>query len=388
MIYKRGEYGIYWYEFMWKGVRVRKSTGQRNPRVSRQIESAHKTSLAKGEVGIRERKPVPSFQEFSARFLKWVAAERADKPRTVQFYKTRVRLLLAFEPFRNAPLDEIDEALVAKFIEWRKGCARTKVIRRAKGKVEYASANHTVSICGINRELATLRRVLHVAREWKVIPTVPIIHLLPGERTSERVLTHAEEEIYLGCAPVLLRMFATTAIDTGLGPEEILCMRWENTHFEPAGDARFGYIHNPYGKTKWRKRNLPMTARVKALLGFRFDAAGKPTQGYVFPASDGQGHLSYETINSQHDRTVRRLLDQGRLIVPLRLYDLRHTYLTRLGEAGADAFTIRKMAGHSSILISQRYVHPTPERIEEAVSRLEEYNRRKVAELTANMKVN
>ena len=82
------------------------------------------------------------------------------------------------------------------------------------------------------------------------------------------------------------------------------------------------------------------------------------------------------------------MLDQGRLIVPLRLYDLRHTYLTRLGEAGADAFTIRKMAGHSSILTSQRYVHPTPERVEQAVSRLEEYNRRKVAELTANMKVN
>jgi len=37
---------------------------------------------------------------------------------------------------------------------------------------------------------------------------------------------------------------------------------------------------------------------------------------------------------------------------------LRHTMLTRLGMLGVDAFTIMKIAGHSSITISQRYVHP------------------------------
>jgi len=381
VIYKRGK--IYWYKFNWKNEAIRESTKQGNPRVARQIEAAHKTALAKGEVGIRDRKPVPTLAEFSERFLNWVTVERANKRQTVLFYKTRIRLLLAFEPFKTAPLDQIDEGLVAKFLEWRKSCKRTKVIRRKDGQIEYASANHPVSVCGINRELAALRRVLHVAQEWKLIPSVPRIHLLPGEKASDRVLSHAEEEMYLASAPPLLREFATIAIDTGLGPEELLRMSWENVHFEPAGNARFGRIHNPYGKQKRRKRDLPMTARVRELLAFRFEAAGKPRQGYVFPSTNGDGHLSYETINSQHDRTVARL----NLSVPLRLYDLRHTFLTRLGEAGADAFTIQKMAGHSSIVVSQRYVHPTPERVEEAISRLEEYNRKKAQELTENMAV-
>ena len=69
------------------------------------------------------------------------------------------------------------------------------------------------------------------------------------------------------------------------------------------------------------------------------------------------------------------------------LQGLAQGYLTRLGESGADPFTIQKMAGHSSIIVSQRYVHPTPERVEEAVSRLEEYNRKKVEELTADMQI-
>jgi len=48
--------------------------------------------------------------------------------------------------------------------------------------------------------------------------------------------------------------------------------------------------------------------------------------------------------------------------------------LTRLGEAGVDAFTIMKIAGHSSITISQRYAHPSPESLERAFERLEAFN--------------
>jgi hypothetical protein len=36
-----------------------------------------------------------------------------------------------------------------------------------------------------------------------------------------------------------------------------------------------------------------------------------------------------------------------------------------------DAFTIKRVAGHSSITISERYVHPTPEHVERAFARFE-----------------
>ena len=44
-IYKRG--GVYWYKFQWKGALVRESTKQGNDKVARQMEAAHKTSLAR-----------------------------------------------------------------------------------------------------------------------------------------------------------------------------------------------------------------------------------------------------------------------------------------------------------------------------------------------------
>jgi site-specific recombinase XerD len=60
--------------------------------------------------------------------------------------------------------------------------------------------------------------------------------------------------------------------------------------------------------------------------------------------------------------------------------------LTRLGEAGADCYAIQKVAGHSSILTSQRYVHPTPEKIEKAFTALETYNEEKRKEVEEEQK--
>ena len=52
------------------------------------------------------------------------------------------------------------------------------------------------------------------------------------------------------------------------------------------------------------------------------------------------------------------------------LYSLRHTFLTRLGESGCDAWTLARIAGHSSITISARYVHPSEDAVLAAVERL------------------
>ena len=52
------------------------------------------------------------------------------------------------------------------------------------------------------------------------------------------------------------------------------------------------------------------------------------------------------------------------------LYSLRHTLLIRLGESGCDAWTLARIAGHRSITISARYVHPSENAVLDAVERL------------------
>jgi len=55
---------------------------------------------------------------------------------------------------------------------------------------------------------------------------------------------------------------------------------------------------------------------------------------------------------------------------PFVLYTLRHTFLTRLGESNCDVWTLARIAGHSTIGISARYVHPSDAAVLSAMSRM------------------
>ena len=59
-IFKRGH--IYWFHFVFNGEHVQRSTKQGNPRIARQIESAYKTQLAKGEVDLEEREKIRAWR--------------------------------------------------------------------------------------------------------------------------------------------------------------------------------------------------------------------------------------------------------------------------------------------------------------------------------------
>jgi integrase len=349
-IYKRG--GIWWYGFMFNGQRIQESTKQPNKRVAEQMEAAHRTSLAKGEVGIRERKPVPTLRDFAARFQEAIETQCAEKPRTVEFYKRKLGLLLANDPLATAKLDVIDEAAIEVYKQTR---SRTKS-RRKK----------LLSAASVNRELATLRRLLRMAHEWKVIQRVPRIRLLRGEHTRHFVLNREQEKVYLAALPPFLHDIAEVLIDTGLRLGEALSLEWPQVHLEPANGAKFGYVTILSGKAKSKKaRNVPLSQR--AVDALRRQPA---RSGYVFTQSDGS-EVPESHLDHQHAR-IRALLKLP--AADFVLHSLRHTFGTRLGESGADAFTIMRLMGHSNVTVSQRYVHPSPESIELAYERMTTLN--------------
>lgn len=88
--------------------------------------------------------------------------------------------------------------------------------------------------------------------------------------------------------------------------------------------------------------------------------------GLVFQRTDGEP-LVLTRLDQQH-RRLRKLLKFPEDFV---LHSFRHTFGTRLGKAGVDAFTIMRLMGHSTVVVSQRYVHPTPETLQTAIGRVE-----------------
>jgi len=54
----------------------------------------------------------------------------------------------------------------------------------------------------------------------------------------------------------------------------------------------------------------------------------------------------------------------------LRFHELRHTAASNMVEAGIDLPTVSRILGHSTILMTMRYAHPTPENMRKAVEAL------------------
>lgn len=116
------------------------------------------------------------------------------------------------------------------------------------------------------------------------------------------------------------------------------------------------------------RRMLPMTPRVRNILEARWESAGKPGESWVWPAPTRSGHVEVSSLGKQHAKAIK-----ASKVRPFVLYSLRHTFLTRLGESGCDVWTLARIAGHSSITISSRYVHPSQDAVLDAMSRMGEH---------------
>ena len=266
--------------------------------------------------------------------------------------RTGIRALTGYRPLADARLDAIAGELVSGFASHR--------------------LHEGMQVSTANNSLRVLRRILNLAVEWGVLTTAPKIKVLPGERRRERVIASDEEARYLAAVPEPLASIATVLADTGMRPEESFRLGWENVTWL---NGRNGALLVTHGKTAAARRDIPMTPRVRAVLESRWNAAGKPEEGFVWPAPTRSGHVEPSSLRKQHANAFRAIAEEAakrsqRPVRPFVLYSFRHSFLTRLGQSGCDVWTLARVAGHSSIGISARYVHPSEDAVLDAISRL------------------
>lgn len=351
-LFKRPNSPYWWYEFIFDGVRYRRSTRLKNKTVARRAEAVHRAGLAQARAGIVEHKPAPLLKQFAPQFLTSVKLER--RPNTHRCYSISANNLLPW--FGAKRLDEITADEIRQFKE-----ARLKDGR---------------SGATVNRDLECLRRMFCVAMKTDVIATSPFVvgkvEFLPENR-RERVLTFTEEKKYLDAASPVLRDVATIILELGLRPEEVFHMRAEDVYLS----AVTPYVHVPGGKTVNARRDVATTSKAEPVLHRRLaNARGE----YLFPLRIGGGHDWKQPMKQLHPAHRDALKDSG-IKPPFRLYDLRHTYGTRAAEAGMDPLTLARLMGHADLKTTQRYVHLSKRHLMDAQAKIEQFRaEREIAE--------
>lgn len=359
-VYKRGM--TYWFEFVFQGERIRKSTHLKNLRKAEEYERGYRTALVKGEIGLHiEKKTVPTFKEAIEDFLKWVEFER--KPGTYIRHQSSSKVLLRY--FGNLRVDEITAGTVENFVMKRsKEFSRMRGRKpKSKNSIKYLKrkvknpikqVQKKISPITLNRELGCLKKMLSRLVKNEILTVNPAwsVGFLTEEPRDFRVLTYAEEKLYFLACPQPLRDFATIMIETGLRPTEVRNLTVKDVVLE---NGRSLFVRK--SKTKAGRRLIPyLSQRVIDILKPRIKNS---EDGFIFAGGRG-------LVDNSHYKALDR---SG--VPKFRVYDLRHTYATRQVECGTDIATLQELLGHSKIEMTKRYVHPSNDHKADAMRRME-----------------
>jgi integrase len=361
MIYRRGK--IWWFNFVYNGKHIQKSTRQANKQIARDAEAAERMRLVKGDLGIERKaiRPVPSFEDFKAVFMEWVRAEKSNV-RTQEFYETCYNRLCALRELAKAKLNEIDEPMIERLKLSLKDTSKTTV----------------------NRYLATLRKALRYAcLKQKLIDRTPLIELYSkedgAERQCEYVFSAADYQAWLTAAREPLRSASVLAHDGGICRGELLALQRDSVKLRESADEHgfWGVVSIRRGlKRTVRRRDIPVTENMAGVL-LKLLAESKCE--YVFTSQrDDKRPLSANTLSAQH----RTIIQTCSFHPDAGLHALRHTFLTEAGRHTQNVKALQRLAGHANIATTMRYIHPEQADVLEIASAVQQARTKRSAVTT------
>ena len=344
-LYRRGE--EWWFHFWHEGRHIQRRTGTRNKGKARDEEVKHRADLVRGKVS-GAPKDIPTFAKFADPYLSYSKANKLSYG--VEFYYVN-RTLIPF--FGNLRLDRINPFELERFKQ-----------RRLKDGLKKSS---------INREIGLLKSMLKTAVEWELTDKnaakdARLFKL--DEPLSDRVLSREEEfGLLAACdqselryrAPHL-RSIILIALYTGLRRGEILRLKWTDIDFD-----KNVLVVRKSKTTSGRGRRIGLNSLLRQTFLSAFE---KEHGEWVFPSpkrfqepNEAERHIG--DVKNAFRRAVRL---SG--IEPITFHQLRHTFCSRLADAGIPMPVIQDLAGHASITMTRRYTHPSEELKQKAVEML------------------
>jgi integrase len=328
-VQKRGD--RWHYAFCIRGVRYRGALPEARTKVQAQkAETKIRQEVYDGRYG----RPTgeTSFEKFVEGVYKPWARENKRSFENNEKYK--LPMICESKSLKGKTFAQISPLLIEKYKKERRES------ELEKGRTRKPST--------INRELQILSRIFSLAIRYGVTDKNPCaeVSLLPENNKRVRYLLDEEEQRLLSVSTGPrghLLPLVVLAIGTGMRRGDLFNLTWEKVDFQR------GLIYVPNSKTG-RDYSVPMNEDVRSTLKqIRSTVRGG---GYVF--------INPDTAKPYTDvKTAFGTACQLARIENLHWHNLRHTFGTRLAEAGCSEATIADLMGHSDPQTTRRYTHAT-----------------------------
>jgi integrase len=308
--------------------------------------------LAKTKVEIREGSHFDHVKDISWNaavilFREWIQTNVA--PKTRESYENSLKIMAPY--FDKLTLNQITAELVEDF----------KRDRLKKGLSPRTEKNG-VSNSTLNRDLATLKRLFSLCVEWGKIEVNRIAKVKKMKENDARTRFLTEPEIHTllsNCRQEWLRMAVQIALKTGLRKDAVLSLQWSEIDFK----GRLIEKKGKGGKTV----KIPMTGSLLHFLS-EYRAGQKVMSRYVIPSPSDPNKPIHVTVHEPFDKAVA-----DSKIENFRFHDLRHCFATNFLRRTGDMNTLRKILGHSSAQMTQRYAHVLDETMREQMDKFDSH---------------
>lgn len=215
----------------------------------------------------------------------------------------------------------------------------------------------------IRKEIALAVRILRNARLWTDQEKEQLIRVRPIETDIERAMTVQEQHRFLHVASSrpefrMIYQYTIVALQTTASTNELRALR--------LGDVTLGsrpmiQVPRQGAKNKGRMRAIPLPTKdaVWAMEGLIARAKQLGSSGpsdYLFPIHIARER--YDPARPMSDSGLKKPWDAVRKAAgmpALRIYDLRHTGITRMAERGVPLPVAMSYAGHMTPRMQQRY---------------------------------
>ncbi len=199
-----------------------------------------------------------------------------------------------------------------------------------------------------------MRNALNFAvREWEWLERNPFerVKIEKPHNQVERWLIPEEEQKLLDSSPAWLKELIIFAINTGTRRDEMLSLKWSEVDFSRR------VLTLLVTKNK-EKRTVPMNEVVSELLKAKSKGS---TSEYAFGSETGTKMDGRNLLRAFYVARKKAGLED------VRWHDLRHTFATRLVQAGIDLYTVKELLGHKTLTMTMRYAHHYPESLRRGV---------------------
>lgn len=225
------------------------------------------------------------------------------------------------------------------------------------------SAGHVPK--GINIILGVLVALLNDAVAWQALARNPLFRYKPVKEpelhfdywTASEVQAFLDATVTDPYQPLYL-----AALNTGMRRGELCGLKWDrvdlvrNQIIVSRSLSRFGLSETT---KSGRKRYVPINPVLSELLK---GLARKRTSDYVFVEVDGSPldvHHMYRDFGLAQERAGFQR--------KIRFHDLRHTFASHFMMNGGNIYDLQKILGHSSLEMTQRYAHMSPDHLAQAI---------------------